>query len=166
MAVRLPLLKHFKEMKLRSLLFSALRSQERLQVRIHRHLQVALSLGLTLAIFLPSLTLTVSAHASTTSGSNNDYFLITQAPNGDVVCREANLSERGELQKISPKNLHQINHLEGKSPGLGAEADNAVNHLTIILRATANLDANGPAKAAYLRAVANWENLVTSPVTI
>jgi hypothetical protein len=152
-------------MKLKSLLFSAPRSQERLQVRIRRRLHVALSLGLTLAIFLPSLTLTVSAHA-TTSGSTNDYFLLTQAENGDVVCRTANLSERGELQKISPKNLRQINHLEGKSPGLGAEADNAVSHLTIILRATQNLDANGPAKAAYLRAVASWEGLVNSPITI
>ena len=124
-----------------------------------------MSLGLALFIFLPSLTFSASAHSGT-SNPNNDYFLLYQATNGDVVCREANASERTELQKISPRNLRQINHLEGKSPDLSADADNAVQHLTIILKATANLDANAPAKAAFMRAAANWENLINSPVTI
>src|SRR5438128_3449504 len=39
-------------------------------------------------------------------------------------------------------------------------------HLTIILRATAHLDANAPAKAAFVRAAATWENQILSPVTI
>src|SRR5262249_26297066 len=43
---------------------------------------------------------------------------------------------------------------------------NAVQHLTIILRATDNLNNNAPAKAAYLRAVTSWENIISSPVTI
>lgn len=126
---------------------------------------MTLSLGLTVAIFLSSLAATVSARTSTPN-SSNDYFVLYQADNGDVFCRQANLSERTELEKISPQNLRQINHLDGKSPGLSADADNAVQHLTIILRATANLDANAPAKAAYLRAVTSWENIISSPVTI
>lgn len=152
-------------MKLDSLVLSALRSQGRLQVRINRQLRVVLSLGLALFIFLPSLTFSASAHSGTTN-LNNDYFLLYQAANGDVVCREANAGERTELEKISPRNLRQINHLEGKSPGLSADADNAVQHLTIILRATANLEANAPAKAAFVKAASNWENIINSPVTI
>src|SRR5262249_6220847 len=93
-----------KEMKLKSSGFSALRSQGRLQVRIHRQLRMTVSLGLTVAIFLSSLALTVSAHTSNTPNSNNDYFVLYEGDNGDVVCRLANVSERTELDKISPKN--------------------------------------------------------------
>lgn len=119
--------------------------------------------------FLPSLGLTVSVHAAS-SGSDNDYFLIYEGENGDTFCREANARERLELEKINPKGLRQFNHLGDKALGLSAEADNAVQHLTIILRATANLDSptgNAPAaKAAFARAAAAWENVVNSPITI
>jgi len=153
-------------MKLKSSFFSALQSQGHSQVRTRRQLRAALSLVLVVAILLPSLTLTVSAYVPVSGNSNRDYFLLYQAQNGDIVCRQPNASERSELEKATPKNLRQINHLEAKSENVMAESDNAVQHLTIILRATANLDANAPAKAAFMRAATNWENLVNSPVTI
>jgi hypothetical protein len=136
------------------------------------HFRTALALSLVLAIFLASLGLTVSVHANTSSassGSDYDHFLIYQAPDGDTVCREATLAERRQLEQINPKNLRQINHRDGDLNALAfSTTDNAEGHLTIILRATANLDKpeNAPAKAAFLRAAATWESVVTSPVTI
>ncbi|HEY2961265.1 MAG TPA: NF038122 family metalloprotease [Pyrinomonadaceae bacterium] len=126
------------------------------------------ALALALAVFLTSLGLKVSAATwSTTPSGDNDYFLLYQGDNGDAVCREANALERRDLEKIVPKNLRQINHTSENA--LRAESttvENDVSHLTIILRATANLDAAPDAKAAFTRAAAAWENVVTSPVTI
>ena len=123
---------------------------------------------LAVLILLPSLALTVSAHAPlpATNEPDNDYFMLYASPDGDTVCRVANAAERSELEKINPKNLQQINHLGDKSLGVSKEADNAVAHLTIILRATTNLQNNPAAMAAFNRAAANWENVVNSPVTI
>lgn len=126
-----------------------------------------LALGLVLIIFLPSLVLTVSANVPIDPPSDNDHFLIYQDNNGDTVCRKATLLEGLQLDKIKPTGLRPINHLDtdfSKSTGLQATALPA--HLTIILRATANLEANAPAKAAFVRAAQAWENLVTTPVTI
>jgi hypothetical protein len=143
-----------------------MRRMRKLQPTIFRRSRVVLALSLAGLMLLPSFGLVVSAHAPVTSDSDTDYFLLYAGDNGDTICREANAAERSELEKISPKNLRQINHTEGKSMDLRAQADNDVTHLTIILRATANLDGNAPAKAAFVRAAAEWENLVSSPVTI
>ncbi len=127
----------------------------------------ALALTLILTIFLTSLGLTVSAQAHTSSSSSDieyDHFLIYQDANGDTICREASAAEGRQLDLINPKNLRQFNHLDDNLRALSS--DNAEGSLTIILRATANLDANAPAKAAFLRAAAAWEAVVTSPVTI
>src|SRR2546423_7029059 len=125
----------------------------------------ALTLALMAIIFLPSLTLSVSANVPADTTPENDVFLLYRGEDGDTVCREATAAERRQLEVIRPKDLRQINHIDDfKENALAAEALPA--HLTIILRATANLDANAPAKAAFVRAAAAWENLVTSPVTI
>ena len=124
---------------------------------------------LAVLILLPSLTLTISAHAPlpASTGSDNDYFIVYAGNDGDTVCRLANSVERSQLEKITPRNLQQINHLADKTTGLSADVENALPaHLTIILRATTNLENNAPAKAAFLRAAASWENIVMSPVTI
>ncbi|MCA1578848.1 MAG: NF038122 family metalloprotease [Acidobacteria bacterium] len=133
----------------------------------------ALAFLLMALLILPSVGITASATAPPSDPiPQNDYFLLYQDENGDVACREANAHEIGDLQRIAPKNLRQINHTEDKATGLAAAADqatvgdNAVDHLTIILLATPALDANAPAKAAFIRAAAAWENLITSPVTI
>ena len=108
------------------------------------HYRTALALTLILTIFLSSLGLTASVQASTSSASSGgdwEHFLIYQDEGGDTVCREANLAERRELELIHPKNLRQVNHRDDNALALSSGGENAAGDLTIILRATANLDA-------------------------
>jgi hypothetical protein len=133
------------------------------------HYRTPFALILVFAIFLASLGLPVSARAQTSSASandDNDYFLLYQDPNGDTICREANATERTEIQKQRPKNVRQINHLDMNILDVAPQGDNDGTHLTIILRATPALDANAPAKAAFLRAAENWEAVINSTATI
>lgn len=132
---------------------------------LYRCFRIGLALGLALMVFLTPLGFTLAAQEASAPSSDNDYFVLYQAPNGDTVCREATLGEKRELEKITPKNLRQVNHLGENSLGAAPEKD-LPQHLTIILRATAHLDAAPDAKAAFIRAAAAWESLVTSPVTI
>jgi Calx-beta domain len=159
-----------KDTKLKSTFFApAPRRLKSFQPAICRQARTVLALALAILILLPSFALTVSAHAPlpASTSSDNDYFMLYAGPDGDTICRAATAAERGELEKITPKNLRQINHLGEKSPGLSTEADNDLpQHLTIILRATTNLENNPAAKAAFVRAAAEWENIVMSPVTI
>ena len=133
------------------------------------HFRSALAVTLVLAIFLTSLGLTVSAQAQTSSSGSSgveyDHFLIYKADEGDTVCRHATPEEERQLDQINPKNLRQINHTEMNALAV-SPTENAGSNLTIILRATANLDSNPAAKAAFLRAAAAWETRVSSPVTI
>jgi len=132
------------------------------------HYRTALALTLILAVFLTSLGLTGSVYASTSSASTGiewDHFLIYTAEDGDTTCREANLAERRELELINPKDLRQVNHL-GDNLNALTGGGSAEGQLTIILRATANLDAAPQAKAAFLRAADTWEAVINSPVTI
>src|SRR5688572_20001700 len=132
------------------------------------HYRTALALTLILAVFLTSLGLTGSVYASTSSASTGiewDHFLIYKAEDGDTTCREANFAERRELELINPKNLRQVNHL-GDNLRIASDTEDAVGDLTIILRATANLDSNPEAKAAFIRAADAWEAVIHSPVTI
>ena len=124
-----------------------------------------LALALVVFVFLPTLTLTVSANAPADPPTEYEHFVVYQGADGNTVCREATLAEARELDKIKPTGLLPINHLsESPKPRLGAE--DLPSHLTIILNATAALDANAPAKAAFVRAAAAWESRINSPVTI
>lgn len=124
-----------------------------------------IALALVVLVFLPTLTITVSANPPADPPSENEHFLLYRGDNGDAVCREATPEEARELDKIRPTELRPINHLEGdEKPRLGAE--DLPQHLTIILLATANLEANAPAKAAFIRAATAWESRINSPVTI
>ena len=125
-------------------------------------LRILVAFGLTLSLFLTTL---VSFANTSFQSSDNDYFLLYQDVNGDVVCRVATAAERRNLEKINPKNLKQINHVGINV--LAVEPQNDLPaHLTIILRATVHLEAVPAAKAAFIRAASNWENLINSPVTI
>ena len=127
----------------------------------------ALALALMAILFLPSLSLSVSAQTPSTPTQETEYFLLYRGEDGDTVCREANALERSQLEVIRPTNLRQINHIDDfKLQGFTTESHNGAPHLTIILRATANLEANAPAKAAFIRAAQAWENVISSPVTI
>ena len=147
---------------------STTRRLKNFQPTIYQQARAVLAVVLAVLVLLPSLALTVSAHAPlpSTNEPDNDYFMLYASPNGDTVCRVANAAERTELEKITPKNLRQINHLGEKSVGLSGEVDNAGTHLTIVLRATTNLQNNAAAMGAFTRAAANWENIINSPVTI
>ena len=136
--------------------------------RYSHHFRAATALGLVLTLFLTSLFLHVSAAqpASEPPVVETDHFLIYQGEDGDTVCREADALERRNLQKIVPKNLRQINHMGERAMAATTTSENAGTNLTIILRATANLDNNPAAKAAFLRAAAAWEAVVTSPITV
>jgi len=126
-----------------------------------------LALGLILFVFLPTLVFSVSARTPADSPSDYDHFLIYEDENGDTVCREATELQARELDQIHPTDLRPINHLDAISTKGGVKAeDHLPGNLTIVLRATANLDANAPAKAAFIRAARAWEALITSPVTI
>ena len=122
------------------------------------------ALGLVLTVFLPTLVATVSANAPIDIPYEGEHFLLYRGANGDTVCREATEAEARELDQIRPTGLKQINHPELIKPSLRSE--DLPQHLTIILRGTANLEANPAAKAAFNRAAAAWESLISTPITI
>ena len=137
------------------------------RLRYYNGLRLILALSLVLIVFLPTLVLSVSAYAPIDTPSDNDHFLLYEDENGDTVCRKATLLEGLELDKIKPTDLRPINHLNANfSKSTGVQAADLPQHLTIILRATTNLQNNAPAMAAFIRAAQTWESLVTSPVTI
>jgi hypothetical protein len=124
-----------------------------------------LALALAVIVFLPTLTLTVSANSPANLTTNYEHFVIYRGEDGNTVCRDATLAEARELDKIKPTGLKPINHLT-ESPKSRLGAENLPSHLTIILEATDALNANAPAKAAFQRAAAQWESRINSPVTI
>ena len=135
-------------------------------LRYHNGCRKMLALGLVLIVFLPTLVLSVSAYAPIDTPSDKDHFLLYQDENGDTVCRAATALEARELDKINPTDLRPINHLDRISTKGGVRAEDLPQHLTIILRATANLQANAAAMAAFTRAAQAWEGLISSPVTL
>jgi hypothetical protein len=89
-------------------------------------------------------------------------FVIYQTPEGETACRDATPAERGSLRSGPGVKLRQINHLGAKD---SASASDSAG-LTIILRGTAQLDANPVAKRAFINAAAKWEAVITNRITI
>jgi uncharacterized protein DUF4214 len=146
------------------------------RMRARQSFRAGVSVGLVLAVFLTTLSLTVSVSAKggvQPPGAEREFFVIYRGEGG-VVCRAATLAERENLKKVVPKNLRQLNHLETATKTDGAFAmaatttsdNDTQQHLKIILRGTKHLDDNPAAKAAFLRAATAWENLISSPLTI
>ncbi|MFL6275360.1 MAG: NF038122 family metalloprotease [Blastocatellia bacterium] len=72
-------------------------------------------------------------------------------------CRDATRDEaQALLRPRDPRQLHVI------SPPKTAQA----NGLTLILRATEQLESNPTAKAAFLKAAAMWESVIQTPITV
>src|SRR5437763_8886355 len=95
-------------------------------------------------------------------------FTVYRNQEGETVCREATPAEIAQREQADAEGLglHKINHLgipDGKSSTSQAPA---ATNLTIVLRATQQLQQNAAATAAFTRAAQNWENLIMSPVTI
>jgi hypothetical protein len=90
-------------------------------------------------------------------------FIISQGPDGKTACRQASLDEARSLGDGSAgQHLHQINHLKNDS----TEQIESATGLTIVLRATAQLEANTAAKNAFIAAAAKWESLIKDPITV
>ncbi|HSS18469.1 MAG TPA: NF038122 family metalloprotease [Pyrinomonadaceae bacterium] len=93
-------------------------------------------------------------------------FIIYKGANGEAICRDATLAETRALRAgANDSGLRQINHL-GEDPNSLFGPKATTSNLTIVLRATAQLDANPTAKAAFTAAAAKWEALIKDPITI
>jgi hypothetical protein len=102
-------------------------------------------------------------------------FIVTAA-NGGVACRDATPLERLQILKRDPAvrtlPVRGAEHLQTYSPQSKASASEAAGsnltagHLDIVLRPTDQLRANPEALAAFERAAATWENLITNEITI
>jgi hypothetical protein len=123
------------------------------------------ALALAVVVFLPTLTLTVSANAPADPPIQYEHFVIYRGEGGDTVCREATPEQARELDKIKPTNLHPINSPVA-SPKSTLGAQDVPAHLEIMLEATDALKANPAAEAAFRRAADAWENRIDTPVTI
>lgn len=75
-----------------------------------------------------------------------------------IGCREATFEEAQPMsvQRRIGVELHTITPLQPQ----------AANGLTIVLRATEQLESSPAAKNAYIRAAARWESIIASPLTI
>jgi hypothetical protein len=94
-------------------------------------------------------------------------FVIFQGPNGETFCRAATPDEARAIRNGASDGLRQINHLKNESTSVeSATPESVTAGLTIILRATVQLDANPTAKQAFIAAAAKWEALVKDPITI
>ena len=153
-------------------------------VRTTSNRVVSKFLGRLVAIWIAALLLIVplslnprdfTASAEQISGSKAsglNHFVLYQSASGEVVCRAATLDEGSQLDSINPSNqgLQQINHLQSdryahKTSNARTSAVSGTN-LTIILRATTQLQNNPAAQNAFIRAAQNWETLILSPITI
>ena len=100
--------------------------------------------------------------------ANGGTFIVSQGPDGESVCRQATIDEARALSAGSVnEELHQINHLEKTEAGTYApQSSTSATGLTIVLRATAQLEANTTAKNAFIAAAAKWETLIKDPITV
>ncbi|HYV23648.1 MAG TPA: NF038122 family metalloprotease [Pyrinomonadaceae bacterium] len=94
-------------------------------------------------------------------------FTIYRNAEGEIVCRRATEDEIRERESINPNapGLRRINHFELTGDAAQPESIQGTG-LTIILRATQQLQQNSTATAAFTRAAQNWEAIVMSPITI
>lgn len=102
-----------------------------------------------------------------TAFTDGAAFVIYQGANGETVCRDATPDEARALHSgTSNVGLHQINHLKKDLLVSPSQTIESATGLTIILRATQQLEQNAEAKAAFIAAAAKWEALIKDPITI
>jgi len=135
-----------------------------------------LALLLALVAAVSALPFYVFAQADSAPTKTRNYieykdggsYIVYQGPNGETICRDASINETRSLRSVPNSfGLRQINHLHEKT-ALSPETNTtqSATGLTIILRATAQLDAQPDAKAAFIAAAAKWEALIKDPITI
>lgn len=81
---------------------------------------------------------------------------------GAVSCREATAEEAGALKRRGAAPVHEISELRSGERTLAAESTG----LHIVLRGTDQLENYPTAKAAFLKAAAEWESLIATPITV
>src|ERR1051325_11401104 len=121
--------------------------------------------GLALLPFYGSAQTTAPKDQLSSDGS---AYVIYLSPNGETVCRDASLAAaRTRRSTASDVGFRQINHLkQGLAPESSSGETTNANGLTIILRASAQLEQNPQAKAAFIAAAAKWEALIQNPITV
>jgi hypothetical protein len=92
--------------------------------------------------------------------SREDAGFVIRDKNDQATCSESTAAD-ADLYKLQERDieLKQISHV---GEGIRTEATG----LTIVLRATDQLNANPTAKAAFTAAAAKWEALIQSPITV
>src|SRR6185436_1329924 len=92
--------------------------------------------------------------------SRDDAGFVIREIDGQATCRDSTPAD-ADLFRLQERDieLKQISHV---GEGIRTEATG----LTIVLRATDQLNANATAKAAFTAAVAKWEALIQSPITV
>ncbi|HSE21057.1 MAG TPA: NF038122 family metalloprotease [Pyrinomonadaceae bacterium] len=96
------------------------------------------------------------AQAQVLSAAPEKLSFITEASGSGLICRKATREEALALTKRDGVERHVI------TPKSHVNADG----LTIILRATPQLENFPEAKDAFLAAAARWESLISTPITI
>jgi hypothetical protein len=118
--------------------------------------------------------LSASVYAQTSAKLNPEIqaYTIVATSDGSTLCRDATPNEKQRMANApqSIKGLRLINHV-GELDKLSDDVSASVNDgslpgLKIFLLATARLDANPTAKAAFIKAASNWEQVIKTPMTI
>jgi hypothetical protein len=131
----------------------------------------SLMLSLSLSLLPGFSSLTVAKASSPTAVQSRTKPLpvtgsrafINYRNNGAVGCRDATEEESQSLKLRFAEPLHEIK--QGRiSKGQGLETQAA--GLTIVLRATSQLENYPQAKAAFIAAAARWESVISTPITI
>jgi hypothetical protein len=89
--------------------------------------------------------------------SPESLFMIRADALGDATCHEATVEEGKLFTSSKERDVHVI------SPSIRPQG---INGLTITLRGTTQLEEHPDAKAAFLRAAANWEAVIKSPISV
>ncbi len=94
---------------------------------------------------------------------SQDKGLFVIHKEGDqTVCKDVSIEEAQEFKNTDPNlPLHVINPIHQSEL-----VTNAANGLTLTLRGTAQLEANQPAKAAFIKAAETWMGIIKSPITV
>jgi hypothetical protein len=139
---------------------------------------LALAFTLLLGLFAPfgggvhAQTALPAGKGQYVAPENSPAFIVYQSPDGEVACRDATPEEAGALGRRATVKLHQINHLEevtvapDGSVHLNSSVNAVTSGMTIVLRATSQLEANPAAKQAFINAAAKWEALIADPITV
>jgi hypothetical protein len=113
------------------------------------------SLFVSLSVLLGALSATAQAIPDVAAGA-----FVIKSSGGNASCREATTVEALRV------NAHHNVPMRVFGEPRGRIQANAEGGLNIVLRGTTQLDANPEAKAAFTRAAAIWEGLISNPVTV